>query len=48
MYRYSVDQWILLFFLYSLAGYLWEVAYVSVRGHKLVNRGFLFGPILPI
>ena len=48
MYRYSVDQWILLFFLYSLAGYLWEVAYVSVRSHKLVNRGFLFGPILPI
>ena len=48
MYSYSVDQWILLFFLYSLAGYLWEVAYVSIRGHKLVNRGFLFGPILPI
>ena len=48
MYRYSVDQWILLFFLYSLAGYLWEVAYVSVRSHKIVNRGFLFGPILPI
>lgn len=48
MYQYSVDQWILLFFLYSFAGYLWEVAYVSLRGHKLVNRGFLFGPILPI
>ena len=48
MYVYSVDQWILLFFLYSLAGYLWEVAYVSARSHKLVNRGFLFGPILPI
>ncbi len=48
MYSYSVDQWILLFFLYSLAGYLWEVAYVSVRSRRLVNRGFLFGPILPI
>ena len=48
MYQYSVDQWILLFFLYSFAGYLWEVAYVSLRSRKLVNRGFLFGPILPI
>ena len=48
MYNYSVDQWILLFFLYSLAGYVWEVFYVSVRSRKLVNRGFLFGPILPI
>ncbi|MBO5518240.1 MAG: putative ABC transporter permease [Firmicutes bacterium] len=48
MYDYSVDQWILLFFLYSLAGYVWEVLYVSVRSHKWVNRGFLFGPILPI
>ena len=48
MYQYSVDQWILLFFLYSFAGYLWEVAYVSLRSRKPVNRGFLFGPILPI
>ena len=48
MYNYSVDQWILLFFLYSFAGYLWEVAYVSLRSRRPVNRGFLFGPVLPI
>lgn len=48
MYIYSPDQWILLFFAYAFAGYVWEVLYVSACQHKIVNRGFLFGPILPI
>ncbi len=48
MYFYSSTQWILLFFAYAFAGYLWEEIYVSLRQHKLVNRGFLHGPVLPI
>ena len=45
---YHQSQWILLFFLYSTAGWLWECFYVSVRTRRLVNRGFLHGPWLPI
>lgn len=36
------------FFLYSFIGYLIEIVYCSLAEKKLVNRGFLFGPILPI
>lgn len=45
---YHQSQWILLFFLYSAAGWLWECFYVFVRTHRMVNRGFLHGPWLPI
>ena len=45
---YTLEQWILLFFFYSFCGYLWEVFYVSLRKHHLTDRGFLYGPILPI
>ena len=45
---YTLEQWILLFFFYSFCGYLWEVFYVSLRKHHLADRGFLYGPILPI
>lgn len=39
---------VIYFFIYSLIGYLVEVVYCSIAERKLVNRGFLFGPILPI
>lgn len=45
---YHQSQWILLFFLYSAAGWLWECFYVFIRTHRIVNRGFLHGPWLPI
>lgn len=35
-------------FLYSFFGWIWESTYVSLKEHKLVNRGFLIGPILPL
>lgn len=38
----------LLFFFYSLCGWVWESCYVSVRRRRWVNRGFLHGPALPI
>ena len=33
------------FFLYGFIGWGVEVVYAAVKTHKLVNRGFLCGPI---
>ena len=35
------------FFLYGFIGWGVEVVYAAVKTHKLVNRGFLCGPICP-
>ena len=45
---YVISMGILLFFFYCFCGWVWESAYVSVCERKLVNRGFLKGPFLPI
>lgn len=46
--EYTPEQWALAFFLYSFAGWCWEVAINLVKKHRFINRGFLNGPILPI
>ncbi len=48
MHSYHLSQWILFFFLYSFAGWIWESCYVSVKERRWVNRGFMHGPMLPI
>ena len=48
MAEYTLSQWILFFYIYCFLGWVWESAYVSVCRRKLVNRGFLKGPFLPI
>ncbi|MCI8814078.1 MAG: hypothetical protein HFH60_08185 [Lachnospiraceae bacterium] len=48
MYQYHFFQWILFFFIYCFFGWIWESCYVSVKGRKWVNRGFLHGPLIPI
>lgn len=45
---YSVQQWVLLFFVYCFLGWVWESCYVSLKQREWVNRGFLYGPWLPI
>ncbi|MDO4267731.1 MAG: hypothetical protein Q4C73_04585 [Eubacteriales bacterium] len=45
---YHQAQWLLLFFIYSMLGWVWESCYVSVQKRHWVNRGFLHGPWLPI
>ncbi len=45
---YSLNEWVLLFFCYAFIGWLWECFFVSVTSKELVNRGFLYGPWLPI
>ena len=44
MQSYHLTQWVLFFFIYSL----WECCFVSVRKRRWVNRGFMYGPMLPI
>ena len=44
----TVENYILLFFIYSCLGWLMEVINVLITTKKLVNRGFLIGPYCPI
>lgn len=39
---------IFFFFLCSIAGFLWEVAIFFVKDGGFTNRGFLYGPWLPV
>ena len=48
MTEYTLSQWLLFFYIYCFFGWVWESTYVSVCQRKLVNRGFLKGPWLPI
>ena len=42
---YHIINW---FFIYSFLGWAWESAYVSVKEHRFVNRGFVTGPLCTI
>ncbi len=44
----SFDFYVLLFFLISLAGWLWEVGISLITEHAWINRGVYRGPYLPI
>ena len=46
--RYSLCSLVLLFFSFSLIGWLWEVGLHLVSDGEFVNRGVLHGPWLPI
>lgn len=46
--RDPLETPLLLFFILSGAGWLWEVAFVGLSTGALVNRGFLHGPWLPV
>ncbi len=45
MYYYKL---FLLFIIYSFCGWLMEVLFKLIQNRKLVNRGFLIGPMCPI
>ncbi len=44
----AIIKYILLFFFYSFAGWCLESLYCSIGEKKLINRGFLTGPLCPI
>ncbi|MCR5033119.1 MAG: putative ABC transporter permease [Lachnospiraceae bacterium] len=41
-------EWVFVFYLYCFFGWCFESTYVSIHEKKLVNRGFIHGPFLPI
>lgn len=43
-----ICTWCAFFFIYCFFGWCFESAYVSLCERKLINRGFLKGPVLPI
>lgn len=46
---YNFFYYFLLFFIYSVFGYILECAYCTIRNKRLIlNRGFLVGPYVPI
>lgn len=48
MYSYTAAQWLLFFYIYCFIGWCFESAYVSIKSRRLVNRGFIRGPFLPL
>ena len=44
----QIEQYIALFFIYSIAGWIMESVSISIRNKKVTNRGFLIGPYCPI
>lgn len=45
---YTISEIIVLFFIYSIIGWLWETCYCSIKDHYYDYRGFLFGPYCPV
>ena len=43
-----LQKWITYFFIYSIIGWIIESIYVSIIFKKVVNSGFLIGPIIPV
>ncbi|MBP5555647.1 MAG: putative ABC transporter permease [Lachnospiraceae bacterium] len=48
MSQYLLREWVFVFCFYSVVGYIWETVYCSLKEGKLLNRGFMKGPFLPI
>ena len=48
MYEYTWYQWLSFFYIYCFFGWIFESSYVSAKTHRLVNRGFLRLPLLPL
>ena len=44
----SIGFWIWCFFVYCFLGWIYEVVWEFKVGNGFVNRGFLYGPYLPI
>lgn len=46
--KYEITSIILFFFIFSFIGWIWEVGLFIFTEGKLINRGALYGPWLPI
>lgn len=43
-----ICKYVCLFFIYSFMGWIYETLFCTIKGKKWENRGFLYGPIIPI
>lgn len=48
MLHYTAVQWLFFFYFYCFVGWCIESTYVSLHQRRLVNRGFMRGPFLPL
>ena len=48
MFGYNGFQWLFFFYIYCFFFFFFESAFVSLKSRKLVNRGFMRGPFLPL
>ena len=48
MYTYTWYQWLAFFYVYCFLGWIFESTYVSLKQKRLVNRGVLRLPMLPL
>lgn len=48
MLAYNGFQWLFFFYMYCFFGWCFESAFVSLKSRKIVNRGFMRGPFLPL
>lgn len=46
--NYTLSSYILMFFMFSFIGWIWEVGIHIIEDGIFVNRGTMFGPWLPI
>ncbi len=46
--EYSLTDFIYMFFVFGIGGWIWECGLYVVRDHMIVNRGSLYGPWIPI
>ena len=44
----KIRNYFIIFFVYAVLGWLYEVLLFYFRGDGLINRGFLYGPYLPV
>lgn len=45
---HNVTEYFLYFMIYAFFGYICEVVYVAICTKKITNRGYLYGPLVPI
>ncbi|MBO4445500.1 MAG: putative ABC transporter permease [Clostridia bacterium] len=43
-----ISRYVCLFFIYSFLGWVYESIYCTIKTRRWQNRGFLYGPIIPI
>ena len=43
-----LEKYFLIFIIYSIGGWILEEIHCSIAERKIVNRGFLIGPVCPI